>query len=315
MQRPEGDSLSFWRDETQSAPAGQALLSPEKPRLWTPRFILVCALTALLGAAALIFSLLGKSIGSAAQGFGALFSGILYTYLASLVMSSALLVVCLVGLWLVRNKLLFVGIALRTLVTAGAIFLLLATLNIGNIIFWRPVEQLFLSPLFLPLLSLSSGVLGVLSQICLSYGLARWQRSDKICIWLQLLVTLGLGALLIKDVHLPSGLGTVYLIWIYSGPFLALAGIACLLLRPACWKASPLVVLGLTAGGVVFLLLSEVIFRLVPPPAAVAQIQQIYAEIGIATTTLFILGVLLLIQRARGQQQAPNSSSLALSVQ
>ncbi len=314
MQQPEGDSLSFWQDETQNAPAGQAPLPPEKPRRWTPRFIWLCALTALLGAAALIFAFLGKYIGNTAHGFGALFSGFLYTSLASLVMSSALLVVCPVGLWLVRNKLLFVGIVLRTLVTAGAIFLLLATLNIGNIIFWRPVEQLFLSPLFTPLFSLSSGVLGTLSQISLSYGLARWQRSDNVFIWLQLLVTLGIGVLIVKDVHPPAVLGTTYAIWVISGPFLALAGLACLLLRPACWEASPLIVLCLTAGGAASLLFGVFFVRLLAPPVAIIQIQQISSVIGIISTTLFILGLLLLIQRARGQQ-AQHSSSPALAGQ
>jgi hypothetical protein len=311
MQQPEGDSPSFWQDGTQTASAGQAPPSVGQPRRWTPRFLSLCALIALLGLAALIFPFLGESIGSGAHGFGALISGILYTYLASLVMFSALLVVCLVGLWLVRNKLLFVGIVLRTLVTTGAIFLLLVALNIGNIIFWRPVEQLFLSSLFLPLFSLSSGVFGFLSQVGFSYGLARWQRSDNVFIWLQLLVTLGLGALIVKDVHPPAVLGIVDAIWTISGPFLAFAGLACLLLRPACWKASPLIVLCLTAGGAASLLFGVFFVRLLAPPVAIIQIQQISSVIGIVGNTLFILGVLLLIQRARIQKRAQNSSQLA----
>ncbi len=301
----EPGSSSDWNQSHEPQP------SPQKPQIWTRWFILLWALIILLGAAALIFSFLGTSIGSAGRGYGVLFSGLLAASIAALAVDGVFLVACLIGLGLVRNKLLLVSFALRTLVTAGSIFLLLVALNIGNIVFWQPVDQLFLSPLFLPLFNLSLGVLGVLGQITLSYGLARWQPSDNVFVWVQLFLTLGLGFVILESQPHLSGLNLAFLILITVGPFLAIAGIACLLLRPACWKASPLIVLCLTAGGVLSLLLSEVIFRLVPPPASVAQIQQIYTQIGIASTTLFILGLLLLIQREWMQKKAQTSGLAA----
>lgn len=298
-------------------PQDHALLPlPQGQQLWTPRFILLCALTALLGAAATIFGVAGRPIGGVGSGpYNALVAEILSSGQAALVMSAVLIVVCLAGLWLARSALLRAGFLLRAVVVAGAILLSPALwILVGYNSFLLVASLLFSLP-FMSLFNLTLGVLGTLSQISLSYGLARWQRSDNIFIWLQILVTLGIGVLIVKDVHLPAVLGSAYLIWIYSGPFLALAGIVCLLLRPACWKVSPLIVLCLTAGGAASLLFGAFFFRLFAPPDAVFNIQQASAVVGDIGNTLFILGLLLLIRRARGQQQAQNSSSLALSGQ
>jgi hypothetical protein len=280
---------------------GNALLPlPQRQQRWTPRFILLGALIVLLGLAATIFGALGRPIGGTGSGpYIALLAEILSANQAALAMNGALIGACVAGLWLVRSTLLRAGFLLRAVVAAGVILLSPALLVFEFRSFPVVANFLFSSP-FMPLFELTLGVLTMLSQISFSYGMARWQRSDKIFIWLQLLVTLGIGALIVKDYFLrPPGLGSAYMIWIITGPFLALAGIVCLLLRPACWKASPLIVLCLTTGAAASLLFAAFFIRLFTPPDAILHFQQALAVVSSIGTTLFLFGLLLLIQRVR----------------
>jgi hypothetical protein len=89
-------------------------------------------------------------------------------------------------------------------------------------------------------------------------------------------------------------------------PFLGLASLACLLVRPACWKAQPLLVVCFTFGSLALLLFNYGIVRLVYAVAgtyAVAGAPQVFIQIsnavGLVGSTVFILGLLLLIHDRR----------------
>jgi hypothetical protein len=96
-----------------------------------------------------------------------------------------------------------------------------------------------------------------------------------------------------------------------SSPFLDVAGVVCLLVRPACWKAQPLPVVCFTLGSLVLLLFNDGIERLmyaVAGTSAVAGAPQVFIQIshaiGLVGSTFFILGLLLLIQDLHLQKNA-----------
>lgn len=282
-------------------------LSPEKPREWTPPFKFLVTLVALIGLAATLFGISGRPIGNELP-----LSTLGYftsNQQADLVLNVALLIICLTGVWLASGALLRVGLLLRAIASLGAIFLALPSilLALREIPPW--LASLYLSIFFLytpPYLELALGILGLLTQICFSYGLARWQRSDNVFIWVQIAVTLGLGTILLKTSPLYPGISWALVLEVAGGAFLSTATAACFLLRPACWKANPLIVLCFTAGTVVLLIFDELYEHFFHMPAT--QLLQITFAISLAGSTLFILGVLLLIQRARMQKKAQKSS-------
>jgi hypothetical protein len=99
-----------------------------------------------------------------------------------------------------------------------------------------------------------------------------------------------------------------------SSPFLGVARLACLLVRPACWKAQPLLVVCFTFGSLALLLFNDAIERLIYAVAgtyAVAGAPQVFIQIsnaiGLVGSTFFILGLLLLIQDLRRQKTTQTS--------
>ncbi len=274
---------------------GNEALPPAKLQLWTPRFILICALLALLGIAAALFGAAGKPIGG-----GETYGSLLSAHQAAFILTVVLIGVCLSGLWLVSNKTLRAGLLLRTIVAASAFVNALALLGLVNNPFFQALVNFILaSPVSLFLLNF----LAVLSQLRFSYGLVRWQPSDKLSIWLQLLLTLGGGFVIVQGYSLPPISDSAFFLWTVTGPFFATAGVACLLLRPACWKASPLIVLCLTGGGTAALLFDHLRALLFNQADAALLGFAIATAIHLASDTLFILGLLLLIQRERRQKE------------
>jgi hypothetical protein len=284
---PEPLSAQKLGNESETAP-------PEQPQVWTPRFILIFALVALSGGAATLLGVSGSPLGNSP------YNVLLSANQASLILRGGLTVVCLIGLRAVSSKPLRAGFLLRAVVEISAIVSSLTLLGlVRSPLLLALSDLLFLSPWFLSLMN----ALAVISQLRLSYGLARWQPSDNVFIWLQVLLTLGPGVVILWSASIPPISDTAFLLWVVTGPFLEIAGIACLLFRPACWKASPLIVLCLTAGATASLLFGNVLSRLFSPPASAAHMLQVSSGIGLVGATLFVLGLLLLIQRARPQQK------------
>lgn len=222
-------------------------------------------------------------------------------------MATALLflVVDVVALWLVGNSLLRAAFTLNIVVRTGTILTLLpfflAALRI-------PVPLLVVSLPF-QFFQLGLGIVSLAGQICLSYGLVRWHPSDKVFIWVQLLLTLGVGYALLRNHYLPPASSDVGLfIWFLISPFLAIAGVACLLGRLVCWKAQPLIVFCLTIGTVVALLFGDVIAPLLfssfsQPNSFSIFDQQVSAVLNGISGILLVVGVLLLIQQQRRPMQ------------
>ncbi|HLW03914.1 MAG TPA: hypothetical protein VKT82_35025 [Ktedonobacterales bacterium] len=300
--------MTFESEPLAAQPQSDEPVLPEKPHPWAPPFRFLVALVALIGLAATLYSFVGKPIGSNPF-YSSLISYVASANQAALVLNSVFVVVGVAGLWFTRSALLRTGLVLLAISSLGAILLILpvalvafSSFQTWGLSFYSSFAFLYSSP-FMPLFELALGLLGFLSRLCFSYGLARWQSSDKGYIWFQVVVTVGLGSIIFQTTSLPSGISWAFILELARGTYLGIAGLACVLLRPACWKASPLIVLCMTAGEVVLYLFDEVIQRFIHGPGAGTQAYQIASAISLGGATLVILGVLLLIQRARGQKE------------
>jgi hypothetical protein len=291
---------------------------PEKPRTWTPPFRFLVALVALVGLAATLYGVAGRPLGNISYPSS---QGVEYYVLAgeqaAFLLTCLFLAVCVAGLWLTRRSgaLLRIGLILRAVALLGVV---LQTFPVAAILFggYYSVISLYLlltflyTPPYMEFFQLALGILALLSQLCFSYGLARWQASDKVFIWVQIAFSLGLVGLVIQQTpsYFFSGTSWSFALQIVGGAFLSGAATACFLLRLACWRVSPLIVLCFTVGVVLSLIFSEVVDHFFYGSGSITHLLQTSYAINLAGSTLFILGAILLIQKTRGHKpvDAPN---------
>lgn len=290
--------------------ARQQMLSPVPSRRWTPPFLFLLALCVLVEMGTTFLVLFGDSDNATAYP--------LSLYQAGMAIAVMFLVVDVVALCLVRDALLRTAFILNIIVRAGTILILLpsflAALNIST----PPLVISYPFQFFQPGLAAA----GLAGQICLSYGLVRWHPSDKIWVWVQLLLMLGVGYALLQGMY-PSPTSYVPFLFLSTliSPFFATAGVICLLGRPACWKTQPLIVFCLTFGTAVSLLFGYVITPLLsssfaqPNSSTTSFVfsqpnnlsllyEQLYAVLNGVSGILLVVGILLLIQQQRRPAQA-----------
>ncbi len=254
------------------------------PRIWSQGFIVLVVLIALLGGIVALLGIAGMS--------GNGFSIVDFTpgNLAFLALDGGLLVMCLAGLYFLRSPFLQAGLLLQAGAAASAIVETLVTLQI---IETTSFDNLYFS------LALLTSVLNLLSLVCLSYGLARWQPSDMVFLPLQVLLALGLSFAMVARLDPQNALYAQ----VALHDFCDLAAITVVLARPACWKVSPLIVACLTIASLASRL--DYGFYIGPfPTFATAQPFQWYYGLGMSATLLFLIGVLLIVQTARVQRKA-----------
>lgn len=284
---------------------GQEPLPPAQFRRWPPPLLLLLALCILVELGAALFVLFGKPLDASDN--ASLRAYLLSSYQVTIVTAGMFLVIDGIAAWLVGDSLLRVAFILNIVIRVGSILNVLPPLA-----HWKipsALEVFFYSSPFFPLFQLGLGIVSLASQICLSYGLARWHPSDKVFIWVQLLLTLGIGYALLRTHYLPPASSDgAFFIWFLASPFLVIAGVVCLLGRPACWKAQPLIVFCLTIGTVAALLFGDVIAPLLSssfsrPNSFAIFSQQIFAVLSGISGILLVVGVLLLIQQQRRPEQ------------
>jgi hypothetical protein len=210
------------------------------------------------------------------------------------ILQTGLLAACLAALWFAPSGLLRAGLLLQVGIGTVGILSLFLSLQIITIAY---SVVPFIS------LDLLREAGDLLSLICLSYGLARWQRSDVIALPLQLLLTLGLGIVLISRID-PHTQGYPLLV---INQFCVVAALVILLARPACWKAAPAITLCFTLSRLLFVVYYVLEFNLFPKLTLV-QVNQIGDSLTVSAWLIFLLGVVLLAQTQR--LRTPPSNSL-----
>ena len=310
---------------------GQGRGSPEQPRQWMSPLLWLVVFIALLGCVATIFALVGKPFldNEIALPVGTLMTSINQ---AAMLLDSLLFLVCIAGICLAPSTLMRVGFLFGAF--AARSLLLSAFLDSGLLRGGGGNEALSNTLWIVTYPTMANVEFTVPGTICLlflSYGWIRWQSSDKQSIWVQLLFVFGVGVVLLMIPYLPQHYDSgLVLVFYDSTPFLALAGMACFLLRPACWQASAPAVLCLTAGQVLSLLANGDLFflwrwpsTLVESLQALAGVNyyqvgplvlglQITAGMSFAGETLLIIGLLLLIHNKRLRKKMLLSGSLGL---
>lgn len=308
--------MTFASEPLDAQQADEPVL-PQRPRTRTPPFRFLVALVALIGLAATVYGSAGQPFGSITSSSFAPEQYVFASEQAGFILTCVFFAVCVAGLWLTRSNgaLLRVGLILRAVALLGTMLLVfpvvllaVSRVNYGAysavISFYLALSFLYTTP-SMQFFQLALGILGVLSQLCFSYSLARWQASDKVFLWVQLVFALGLVGLIVQQdyPYFYSGIPWAFVLQIVGGAFLSGVSAACFLLRPACWKASPLIVLCFTVGTVVSLLFSEVVQRFIyRAGSSPIHILQITYAISLVSATLVIVGAMLLIQRSRGQK-------------
>lgn len=225
------------------------------------------------------------------------------TYGYGLVFSLALIVLSLVGVRFVRSRLLRVGLCLQASLSVISLLLyLLDLLALRGVLPYMPEGGMPLGFSLTILLALLPNVV----LICLSYGIARWRSPRDLLLTLaQVVLSLGGLALLLE---LPSDLPRVYMVQSAFSGVLAAFGCWLLLLRPAAWRARPGVIALLLASRALPLLVDLVrvaLLRLVDfkSLSALFLAFQPLSFLSAFSGTLFLLGLLLLIQTERQQRQ------------
>jgi hypothetical protein len=133
------------------------------------------------------------------------------------------------------------------------------------------------------------GLLNLASLVCLSYGLAHWQASDRLWIVVQMLLAIALGTAAVVALRV-----------IFSRTDQTSIEVACsvaaalvLLARPACWRAHSLITFCLGIGALAplaYVILFIGFSRLL----SVDGVLHLYFALGLGAVLLFLLGVLLL---------------------
>ena len=257
--------------------------APRPARVWSPGFISAIILIALLSGILALFGV--SAMAQNPNTFIDFYPGN-FIYLIFWV---GLLSACLAALWFVPDWLLRAGLLLQVGIALVEMFDALINNQVIRITF----DETSYSSFFFSL-GLIESALDLLSLICLSYGLARWQRSDRIALPVQILLTLGLGVIVVGKIDSTLLDFTVIAI----GQVCATAAIFVLLARPVCWRAAPLITACFTVFKLLSLLYST--FAIGPHPrVATPQPFQILYTLGFATTIIFLLGVVLLAQTER----------------
>lgn len=252
--------------------------------IWRRGFLLLCVLIAIFGMIVTYFGVVGISSGR----FG---PNLLSASRSGLLLDGVFLIVYLIGLPFAKGQLLRFGLLFQAgylTFNALTLLLLLGTVKTVQIPF-AEADQAFL-------FSLLPGPLRALGFVCLSYGVVRFQSSDRIFLGVQVLLALGITGEWVREV---GGFGNgIFLQQFLLIEFLGVAGLVSLLFRPACWKAHPFITGCLTVGETVSLLLGTALFSFLPD---VLQ-TQLSNGVGLIGETLFLLGVLLLIRSKRLSQ-------------
>ena len=295
-------------------PPGYVLMPMPAPRpaarpgeqVWTPGFLVAFVLA---GAGALLLTLVSI--------FGLLVLRGPYDVYFTLIDSVVLLVQCgllavaIVGTiltksWLIRVGFILLAVAALLSVIESAFDLIL---SIRQSDAGAPLSLIFF---YLPILE---GVLTAAGLICLSYGIARWRFPHDL--WftgLQVLLT-GIALvmlLVIADIPIYSNveLGNVFIFW--AAVVCMLLPIMVLLVRPAAWKQSPIVVACLAAVALLFLLahqpdgfsLFEPILHSFLLHASFVLFEQVAIGIYLLPYVILIPGLLLLSQSERVRKPA-----------
>ena len=259
---------------------GQADLG--ESTIWTERFIGLFAAVAVVGSLILIFGISGITVSAlVAVDFTPGNRATLLAYLG-------LLAVCLVGLWMTRDRWQHAGLVLQVGSVICAVAAVILSLQLGS----AATTPTFV--LVVTSLAVGSAVLNLPSLMYLSYGIAEWQPSDRKFLLLQILLTLVLGSLMLLAL---DALHVVYppeILTIYC----SVAAVMVMLARPACWMAQPLITLCLSAGRLASLIYNAFLFRHLFVMPAVLRFQVLYG-LNLGASVLFILGILLLAQTAR----------------
>jgi hypothetical protein len=254
--------------------------APQRPRVWSLGFIFAVAFIAVLGSVLSFYSIASMTQHGDTISF---YPGNLFF----LLINTCQLCVALAGLWFTRSWAMRVGLAL---LAAAALSFIINSFIDDQIIIASTSSTFYF---FLYVITDGINLAGL---VCLSYGLARWQRSDAIALPAQLLLTLALGLFLITRFD-PTTPGNV-MVSLTITTFCKLAASFALLARPACWKASPLITLCLTIGTLIDLIYYA--FAIGPFPSFTdPQPFLIYYTIGAADLLLFLLGLVLLAQTER----------------
>ena len=220
----------------------------------------------------------------------------------SLVVLVAALVMCLVGGWLMRSRLMRVGFFLQALLIASGFLYLLPGVA-------PSVGATFLS---YSIVSSITALLGVAVFICLSYGLAPWRTPRDLWLTiLQVVLALVAAAFLVMRsflvVLIPS-----YPNWVISLGF----SLACnffmfflLLLRGVCWKRAPVAIALLVVNRLIQVVTISWSFLLYsfPSTGVLFSLTRVILVLERVEFPLFYLGLLVLIQTERVRKdQLPN---------
>ncbi len=264
---PQPESTRIWTQGEEEDLEEEESWEPQpKPaKIWTRGFTILFVLIAVAGG---ILTLVGASsikISTTTSNQVALLSFV------------ALMVVGLVGLRFAASGLMRAGFVLQVLSTIAAIF---QSLGFD--------ASYFLGDLSTHL-SLLIWLLNLLSLICVSYALVRWQSADAGLTVLQLAAGIILTVHYISTVaHVPSSLIPET---VATAACLALA-VALMVLRFLCWRRYPVVILCL-AGARVLLMLSYLIYS--PTVSSLPFLDLLF----LAADFLFVLGFLALVQVER----------------
>jgi serine/threonine protein kinase len=199
-------------------PPAMARPVPRTTKVWSPGFIWLFVLLALVGGGASVL--------------------LLRDALPSLLLQAALVVICLTGVFFTRSKLIRTGLLLQVLAAVLMIpFPFYRFLYFYDVRFYSPLYS------FQPAGYLLVAIVSSMSLLCISYGIARWRVSPDLgLLILQIILSLGVVILLFHGVFVS-----------FFTAFFVLQAFSTLvfLLRPACWKQRPVITLLFVLGGII----------------------------------------------------------------
>jgi hypothetical protein len=245
--------------------------------IWTQGFTLLFALAAIAGSVLTLVGVIGVSIGKAYDTtIGDVMSLLAYV---------ALGIICAVGLRFATSTLMRVGFALQ-LATAIA-----ATIQAGVFVSFDTNPTANFPTDTISFLGLVLNVCNLISLVCVSYALVRWQPGDVGMTVLQLI-----GSIILTVIYtgrVGSSLGSVVSIII---TLCVAFPAALLLLRFGCWRRYPVVILCLAVASLLFVL-GTLVFPFGTAPLALTYI------LILIPNFLFNLGFLALVQTERVRKQ------------
>jgi serine/threonine protein kinase len=265
-----------------AAPAGIALLptSPKQTGIWTQGFALGFVLAALAGG---VLTLIGAA--SAHQSTNPTGDQV------GILVSSALLLVCLLGLGGATTALMRIGFAFQ-------LFSAIAGILVWAVVLSYDANSSGSFPYAVySHLVLAVNLLRLVSLLCVSYALVHWQRTERAMTVVQLLVSIFLTALFSVwftggNVSFAPSVSRIEYVAIFA---CAAFPAALLGLRIACWRRQPVVILCLAGASGLW-----VVFQFnLPLTRALSD------GLVLASVSLTILGFLALAQVERVKKAAP----------